>query len=229
MKIILKMTVIRLQISEIGWMVFHLTLSPYITDESLGRNDVLDSIKQQLESKRRLLVVGESGTSKSTLLMEILCDYVKKGYKVFHNLDLGSSADIKNLEYIENTIIEMVDNGTNVMVIVDNIHNKTNASIFSLIKKPRDDHEDKVDKIKFLLSARQPEFGWAMDRSIYDSEMIDKIDVLFDSEKKYNLTYFSEEEVKGFLEKYKQYYDNPISNTYPNSHHQNLSLPTYLS
>jgi tetratricopeptide (TPR) repeat protein len=170
------------------------------------RDDVLDSIKQQLESKGRLLILGESGTSKSIVLMEILCDYLKKGYKIFHNLDLGTGAEVKNLENIENTIIELVNNGNNVIVIVDNIHNKTISNIFTLIKKVRDDYEDKLVKIKFLLAARQPEFGWAMDRGIFDSETVEKIDMLFNSEKKYNLSYFSRKEVKGFLEKYKEYY-----------------------
>jgi tetratricopeptide (TPR) repeat protein len=169
------------------------------------RNQLLNNIKQQLESKGRLLILGESGTSKSVILMEILCDFIKKGYKAFHNLDLGSSGEIKNLKYIENSITELVDNGNNILIMVDNIHNKTNANIFTLIKKLRDDNEDKLDKIKFLLAARQPEFGWAMDRGIYDSETIEKIDMLFDNQKKYNLAYFSQEEVKGFLEKYKKY------------------------
>ena len=184
---------------------FSFNIKSVYHEREFRRNDILDNIKQQLESKGRLLILGESGTSKSIILMEILCDYLQKAYKIFHNLDLGSTADIKNLEYIENTIVELVDNGNNVMVVVDNIHNKTIANIFTLIKKIRDDHEDKLDKIKFLLAARQPEFGWAMDRGIFDSETIEKIDMLFDNDKKYNLAYFSQEEVKGFLDKYKEY------------------------
>ena len=144
--------------------------------------------------------------------MEILCDYLKKGYKIFHNLDLGGTTEIKNLEHIENTIIELVQNGNNVIVIVDNIHNKTNANTFTLIKKLRDDNEDKLNKIKFLIAAREPEFGWAMDRGIFDSETSEKINMLFDNEKKYRLPYFSQEEVKGFLEKYRDYYNSTQRN-----------------
>ena len=191
---------------------FPINIKSVYYEREFRRNALLDNIREQLESKGRFLILGESGTSKSIILMEILCDYLKKGYKIFHNLDLGGTTEIKNLEHIENTIIELVQNGNNVIVIVDNIHNKTNANTFTLIKKLRDDNEDKLNKIKFLIAAREPEFGWAMDRGIFDSETSEKINMLFDNEKKYRLPYFSQEEVKGFLEKYRDYYNSTQRN-----------------
>jgi ABC-type transport system involved in cytochrome bd biosynthesis fused ATPase/permease subunit len=37
------------------------------------RRSIVDKVKIKLESEHRLLMVGESGTSKTTILMEIIC------------------------------------------------------------------------------------------------------------------------------------------------------------
>jgi tetratricopeptide (TPR) repeat protein len=184
---------------------FPLDLKSIYHKREYRREKVIDIIKKKLEDKQRLLILGESGTSKSTLVMEILCDYLKKGYKILHNLDPTASGEIKNLEYLENTLSLLVKDNNNVIVIVDNVHNKSISDIFFLIQKIKNDHEDKLDKIRFLLSARQPEFGWAMDKGIFDSDTVEKIDMLFDEEKKYDIPYFTKDEVKGFVEKYKEY------------------------
>jgi hypothetical protein len=42
------------------------------------RKNVTDEIKQKLETNNKLLMLGESGT-KSTILMEIMCDYFRNG------------------------------------------------------------------------------------------------------------------------------------------------------
>lgn len=41
----------------------------------LKRDKVIDAIKERLENQNRLLILGESGSSKTTILQEILCDY----------------------------------------------------------------------------------------------------------------------------------------------------------
>ena len=46
------------------------------------RKIITNEIKQKLEANNKLLVLGESGTSKSTVLMEIMCDYFRDGYRV---------------------------------------------------------------------------------------------------------------------------------------------------
>ena len=181
------------------------------------REELLKNIKIKLEEKQRLIILGESGTSKSVLLMEILCDYLKNSYKIFHNLESGSiessSSEIKNLEFIEDTLLALVESGEKILIVVDNVHNKTIANIFYVIKKIRDDNEDKLDKIRFLLSARQPDFKLAMDKGLFDSKTMDYINILFDEERKLfdidkekkSKLYFTEDEVRGFIEKYKEY------------------------
>ena len=44
-----------------------------------------------------------------------------------------------------------------------------------------------------------------MDRGIFDIDTIERINMLFDDDKRYDIPYFTEEEVKGFIEKYKEY------------------------
>jgi len=57
------------------------------------RRSIVDKIKIKLEREQRLLIVGESGTSKSTILMEIICEYFDCGYKILYNF---GETEIKN-------------------------------------------------------------------------------------------------------------------------------------
>ena len=47
---------------------------------------------------------------------------------------------------------------------------------------------------------------------IFDSETKDRIDLLFDNTKGEPVSYFSQEEVKGFIEKYREYLDSSLRN-----------------
>jgi tetratricopeptide (TPR) repeat protein len=196
---------------------FSFNIKSVYYEREFRRDKLLNDIKTKLEDKQRLLILGESGTSKSVILMEMLCDYLKKGYKILHNLESGSlgssSSEIKNLEFIEDALLELVETGEKILVVIDNVHNKTIANIFSLLKNIRDDNEDKLDKIRFLLSARQPDFELAMTGGgIFDSETKDRIDLLFDDPNRESIPYFSKEEVKSFVEKYRENWDSSLKN-----------------
>ena len=54
---------------------------------------LIDDIKRRLEGKHRLLLAGEAGTSKTTILMEVLTDYFEVGYEILYNLE---GDEIKN-------------------------------------------------------------------------------------------------------------------------------------
>jgi len=85
----------------------------------------------------------------------------------------------------------------------------------------RNDHEDKLDKIRFLLSARQPDFNLAMTGGgIFDPKTKDIIDLLFDGTIREPITYFLQEEVKGFIEKYREHCDSSLRNRSVNENAQ---------
>jgi hypothetical protein len=47
------------------------------------RRSIVDKVKIKLEREHRLLLVGESGTFKSTILMEIMREYFDDGIKYY--------------------------------------------------------------------------------------------------------------------------------------------------
>ena len=54
---------------------------------------MVDTVRIKLEREHRLLIVGESGTSKSTILMEVICEYFDRGYTILYNF---GETEIKN-------------------------------------------------------------------------------------------------------------------------------------
>ena len=62
------------------------------------RNEQIDVIKNKIENQHQLLIVGESGTSKSTILMEIMCDYFDDGYTILSKEKPKSSSGINEDE-----------------------------------------------------------------------------------------------------------------------------------
>ncbi len=65
---------------------YSFSLESVYQGKEFRRGRVVNEIKSNLETKKRLLLLGESGTSKTTLLMEIICDYFNEGYTVLYNL-----------------------------------------------------------------------------------------------------------------------------------------------
>jgi putative protein kinase ArgK-like GTPase of G3E family len=62
------------------------------------RDKVLEKIKAKLsQSNHRLLLLGKPGSSKSTILMELICDYFKDRYQILYNWDntnkIGNTSD----------------------------------------------------------------------------------------------------------------------------------------
>jgi ABC-type oligopeptide transport system ATPase subunit len=74
------------------------------------------------------LIVGESGTSKSTILMEIIYDYYDQGYEILWNRD---DASMKEGIPIINFIKDLLKNdGSKVLVAVDNVNDERTSAIF---------------------------------------------------------------------------------------------------
>ncbi len=84
------------------------------------------------------------------------------------------------------------------------------ALIFNVIKNLQSLNKEKKNNLRFLLSARQPEFDWALERNLFqDISLVQKIKSLFDNDYKSIVKYFEKEEVKEFIEKYRSYL-NPV-------------------
>ena len=87
--------------------------------------------------------MGESGTSKTTLLMEIICDYFDEGYRVLYNL---GDDDLKNTNTINRKNKRIgIDGNNKVLVVIDNVHSPQISLIFNVIKnlQPLNDRNKK--------------------------------------------------------------------------------------
>jgi primosomal protein N' len=71
----------------------------------LRRETLIADIKSKLETDGKLLLVGPPGSSKTTILMELMCDYFDAGYEILYNNEV---TDIKNayglVNFIENRL-----------------------------------------------------------------------------------------------------------------------------
>ncbi len=159
------------------------------------RKTIICEIKKKLKDKKRILLLGESGTSKSTLFMDLMCDYFDGGCKILYNL---GDDELKNVNIIYSRIKGLVDADNNVLVVVDNVHNQKMALIFNVIKQFQTLNLKKKQKISFLLAARIPEFDWLLEKPIFDDvNIIPIIESLFiDGENQYRIPYFSINEIR---------------------------------
>ena len=180
---------------------YQLSLEAIFKGEEFRREKMLNEIKDKLENKKRLLILGESGTSKTTLLKEIICDYFRKGYRVLYNL---GDDELKNPIKIAEKIRQMAYGDNKILIVIDDVHSPKSALIFNVIKSMEPLDREKRDNIHFLLAARQPEFGWALERNLFgDYKIVQKIKALFDdSDYKFIVKYFEKEEVKEFILRY---------------------------
>jgi ABC-type multidrug transport system fused ATPase/permease subunit len=102
------------------WMDgFSFELESIKDKQDFRRNTIIDYVTSKLESQHRLLIVGESGTSKSTILYEIICDYFDKGYEILYNF---GNTELKNDEILVEFIESLLNEDNRLLVAVDNIH-----------------------------------------------------------------------------------------------------------
>jgi tetratricopeptide (TPR) repeat protein len=168
------------------------------------RREVVETIESRLETNQphHMLLVGESGTSKSTILMEIMCDYFDKGYKILYNF---GETKITNGSELVNYIEDLLKGNNQIFIAVDNAHDERTAAIFYVIDKLS--NYELQDNIRFLLTARLPEYEWFVkDRlgKIQEDEYSESIRKFRDNSTifKYELPFFSKDEIKGFIKRY---------------------------
>ena len=161
-------------------------------------------LEEGLEKQQRLLLLGESGTSKSTLLMEIVCYYFDKGYKVLYS---EGNEEPREPDNIAEFIRDLIRGGNKVLVAVDNVHDKKMASVFHIINLLQS--FNKKENVIFLLSARQPEYNSLLEKGKFTLE--DKyrhaMESLFVNAPNYSyeIKPFTETEIKEFIKQYEEY------------------------
>ena len=140
-----------------GWTKgFPFSLESIYNHKDFRREALLSHMKKTLENQKRLLLLGESGTSKGTLLMEIMCDYFDNGYVVLYNF---GDEEPKNAMEIVQFVRNLVKAGNKVLVAVDNVHDKKMAIIYHIINIL--ESFIKKENIRFILTARLPEYRWS--------------------------------------------------------------------
>ena len=112
----------------------------------------------------------------------------------------GSADDIMD------TLRGLVNAGNKVLVVVDNVHDSKMAIIFYIIDQLQSFNN--IDKIRFLLGARQPEYNTLVTSGIFSEKVKDYKDSILsfrDKDFKYELPYFELNEIIDFINKYKEY------------------------
>ena len=167
------------------------------------RDRVVNEISKKLEYRHRLLLLGEAGTSKSTLLMETLCDYFDSGYKVLYS---DGTQPLINSDGLMAEIRGLANAGNRVLVVVDNIHDSKMATIFYIIDELQTFND--IDRIRFVLAARQPEFAVLINFGVFGEKLKnyrDSIVQFNDNDLQYEIPYYDLDEITGFINKYIEY------------------------
>jgi tetratricopeptide (TPR) repeat protein len=165
------------------------------------RRSVVDTVRIKLEREHRLLIVGESGTSKSTILMEVICEYFDRGYTILYNF---GETEIKNSIDLVKFIEGLLKGNNKVLIAVDNVHTERTAAVFYVIDQLSNYELSK--NLSFVLTARLPEFDWLVNDRLNRVEEsyrqpIRKFSQL--SQYRYEVEPFTEKDIEGFIKTYK--------------------------
>ncbi len=166
------------------------------TDEA-GSN----SIKTRLEKNGCIVLDGDSGYSKTTLLMELICDYFDKDYKVLSNIETPGpiKKERKLLDFLE----DILSKGHKLLVAVDNVHDEKTAGIFYVIQQMRDHGDINLKKnILFVITSRVPDVDWFIEnkQETLDELVQNAIRKILDY--RYDIPAFEEDEIKDLLIRY---------------------------
>ena len=151
-------------------------------------------------------MLGESGTSKSTVLMEIMCDYFRDGYRVLHNLGSTQLAQANDIvQYIEG----LLKGKNKLLIAIDNAHDKKMSAIFYVISQLS--FIDNSKDLLFVVTARLPEYDTLVTKRLLELDDQDRIALKKFNETpqiKYPIPYFKNpEEVEQFFTFYKTKYN----------------------
>lgn len=122
-----------------------------MTKRELRREGLIADIKSKLENQGKLLIVGQSGSSKTTILMELMCDYFHAGYEVLYNY---GTTDIKNVDGLMNFIEDILRSDKKILVAIDNAHREETYPIFYFVDELS--YPLLASKLKIIMTTRKP-------------------------------------------------------------------------
>jgi tetratricopeptide (TPR) repeat protein len=180
---------------------FSFSLESIYYGKEFKRNEVVNSIISKINDQRCLLLLGESGSSKTTLLGEVICHYYNQNYTVFYSY---GDNEISNPEKIRDAVEDVVSKGNKVLIALDNVHDKKMCATFYLIELLNS--FNKSDNVAFILTARIPDYDWFVKCGLNIVQNRSYKDALksFDGNPnfKYTINHFTVEEINGFMTKY---------------------------
>jgi tetratricopeptide (TPR) repeat protein len=163
------------------------------------REEVLNEIIEKLQNQNKLLILGESGLGKTTILMELLYLYLdKKDYLILYN---WGKDEIKRGDKLAEFIGALLNEGFKILVIVDDVHMQKTTPIFYIMDQLSNHVKNK--NAYFLFAARLPEFNSLQDSLDQSQQGRDPLRK-FRKELHfiYRLNNFSRNEIEGFITKY---------------------------
>ena len=110
---------------------FSFELPSVKSKKELRRQRIIADIKTKLENQKKVLIVGQSGSSKSTILMELMCDYFDAGYEIFYNKVSG----LKNIDGLVNFIECRLKMNEKILVAIDDAHNDRTMTLYDMVRQ----------------------------------------------------------------------------------------------
>lgn len=188
----------RVQENVKGWYDgYPLSLESIYYDNEFKRDNLLNEIISKLNVQKHLILVGEAGSSKTTLLNEVICYFFKQNYTIFYSY---GDKEINDPEKIRDTIEDTIRNGKKVLIAVDNVHESKMLAIFQVIELL--ESFDMNEHVIFILTARLPEYNDLLDKRLTELTGQERLalrkfntrpDVI------YKLPYFTVEEIEKFF------------------------------
>jgi tetratricopeptide (TPR) repeat protein len=187
---------------------FRFELPSIKAGRELRRKTLIADIKSKLENDGKLLILGKSGSSKSTILMELMCDYFDAGYEILYN---NGVTDIKNTYGLVNFIENRLRNEKKILVAIDDAHHERARSIFYVLDKVS--NSQLTLNLRFIVAARLPEFDWLLERLDSVQEEVRKSirKLVGDPKFRYYLPNFSRDEIKDFMRLYLVMNDDDVT------------------
>ncbi|GIU71488.1 MAG: hypothetical protein KatS3mg003_0967 [Candidatus Nitrosocaldaceae archaeon] len=106
------------------------------------RRSIVDEVKAKLEEHGRAVLIGESGTSKTTIFKRVLCEYLDDHIIIYHD-GIHDIDDVKDH-------LSLLAEDNKVIIGIDNAHTKQSLMIYKLMEE--------LPNVKFLLTIREPDY-----------------------------------------------------------------------